>query len=418
MKSIVGLDIGTNKVVALVAEIDNYGDIHIVGIGESKAQGIDKGSVTKLELASKSIQKALREAEEMSGHRIDSVVISISGVHIKSQNERDTINISPQPSDVEEAIVERLLERGIAKAKEESYEILHVIPRNFILDDQDGILDPIGLAGSRLECEIHIIKVGVSLLRNVERTVSVAGYKLSGKVFAGLASAESTLTEEEKAEGVLLIDIGHSITNFVLYNNSQPAVSGTVPIGGQHITRDISHFMKISVEEAERVKLESGVALVELVDEIEKIKIKPRGEEKETMIPKKQLAEVIQIRLEEIMDKIAEKINSSNIRLENINAGIVLTGGTAKLEGIKDFTEHYFDMAVRIGYPLNITGLKEKLQDPIYACVCGIISISQQSKSINYAPSSPQKSSMKQEIRMPRKNSIFRRIKDFFKDLL
>lgn len=274
MKSIVGLDIGTSKVVALVAEIDNYGDTHIVGIGEAKSQGIDKGSVTKLDSASKAIQKALKEAEEMSGHRIDGVFISISGVHIKSQNEKDTISISPQPSDVDEQIVERLLERAVAKAKEESYDILHTIPRNFILDDQEGILDPIGLAGSRLECDVHIIKAGVSLLRNVERTVSVAGYKLFGKVFAGLASAESSLTEEEKLEGVLLIDIGHSVTNFVLYHNGQPAVSGTVPIGGYNITRDLAHFLKISTEEAERIKLESGVAFIELVDEIEKGKDK------------------------------------------------------------------------------------------------------------------------------------------------
>ncbi len=418
MKSIVGLDIGTSKIVALVAEVDAYGDTHIVGIGESKSQGIDKGSVTKLDLASKAIQKALREAEEMSGHRLDSIFISVSGVHIKSQNERDTISISPQPSDVDETIVERLLERAVAKAKEESYEILHTIPRNYILDDQEGILDPVGLAGSRLECDVHIIKAGVSLLRNVERTVGVAGFKLLGKVFSGLASAEAVLTEEEKLEGVLLIDIGHSITNFVLYLNGQPAVSGTVPLGGHHITRDIAHFMKISTEEAERIKIESGMALVELVDEIEKVKIKPRGEEKEAMIPRKQLAEVIQIRLEEIMDKIIERINTSNMRLENINAGAVITGGSAKLNGIKDFMEHYLDMAVRVGYPLSITGLKEKLQDPSYAAVCGIIKIAQNAKEINYIPTTPQRQPARQDIRIPRKGGIFQKIKDFFRDLL
>jgi cell division protein FtsA len=414
VKSIVGLDIGTSKIVALVAEIDNYGDTHIVGIGEAKSQGIDKGSVTKLDSASKAIQKALKEAEEMSGHRIDGVFISISGVHIKSQNERDTISISPQPSDVDEQIVKRLLERAVAKAKEESYDILHTIPRNFILDDQEGILDPIGLTGSRLECDVHIIKAGISLLRNVERTVSVAGYKLFGRVFAGLASAESSLTEEEKLEGVLLIDIGHSVTNFVLYQNGQPAVSGTVPIGGYNITRDLAHFLKISTEEAERIKLESGVAFIELVDEIEKVKIKPRGEDKEAMVPRRQLAEVIQIRLEELMDKIVEKINNSSIKLENINAGAVITGGTAKLNGIKDFTELYLDMAVRIGYPLNITGLKEKLQDPSYACVCGIIKIAQNMKDISYtAPQRP----IQRQIQS-RNTSFLQKIMNFFKDLI
>ncbi len=415
MKSIVGLDIGTSKVVALVAEIDNYGDTHIVGIGEAKAQGIDKGSVTKLDLAAKSIQKALKEAEEMSGYRIDGVFISISGVNIKSQNERDTISVSPMPSDVDEQIVDRLLERAVAKAKEESYDILHTIPRNFILDDQEGILDPVGLTGSRLECDVHIIKAGVSLLRNVERTVGVAGYKLNGKMFAGLASAESSLTEEEKLEGVLLIDIGHSITNFVLYMNGQPAVSGTVPIGGYNITRDVAHFMKISTEEAERIKLESGVAFVDLIDEIEKIKIKPRGEDKEAMIPRKSLAEVIQIRLEEIMEKVVERINSSNIRLENINAGAVITGGTAKLYGMKDFAEHYLDMAVRIGYPLNITGLKEKLQDPAYACVCGIIKLAQTVKDISYT--TPQRPTQR-HVPSRSSSNILRKILDFFRDLI
>jgi len=413
VRSIVGLDIGTSKIVALVAEIDNYGDTHIVGIGETKSQGIDKGSVTKLDLASKAIQKALKEAEEMSGHRIDNVFISVSGVHIKSQNERDTISISPQPSDVTEQIVERLLERAVAKAKEESYDILHTIPRNFILDDQEGILDPVGLTGSRLECDVHIIKAGVSLLRNVERTVGVAGYKLMGKVFTGLASAESILEEEEKLEGVLLIDIGHSITNFVLYANGQPAVSGTVPLGGHNITRDLAHFMKISTDEAERVKLESGVAFVDLVDEIEKVKIKPRGEEKEAMMPRRQIAEVIQIRLEEIMDKIVEKVNASNIRLENINAGAVIAGGSAKLNGIKDFAEHYLDMAVRIGHP-KVTGLKEKLEDPTYAAVCGIIKIAQHAKDINYTTT--QRPVQRQSIKSEK--GIFQKIIDFFKDLV
>ncbi|MFP3254713.1 MAG: cell division protein FtsA, partial [Hydrogenobaculum sp.] len=278
----------------------------------------------------------------------------------------------------------------------------------------EGILDPIGLTGSRLECDVHIIKAGVSLLRNVERTVSVAGYKLFGRVFAGLASAESSLTEEEKLEGVLLIDIGHSVTNFVLYHNGQPAVSGTVPIGGYNITRDLAHFLKISTEEAERIKLESGVAFIELVDEIEKVKIKPRGEDKEAMVPRRQLAEVIQIRLEELMDKIVEKINNSSIKLENINAGAVITGGTAKLNGIKDFTEHYLDMAVRIGYPLNITGLKEKLQDPSYACVCGIIKIAQNMKDISYT--APQRPTQRQI--QARNTSFLQKIMNFFKDLI
>ncbi len=177
--------------------------------------------------------------------------------------------------------------------------------------------------------------------------------------------------------------------------------------------------MKISVEEAERIKLESGIAFVDLVDEIEKIKIKPRGEEKETMIPKRQLAEVIQIRLEEIMDKIAEKINTSNFRLENINAGVVISGGGAKLFGIKDFVEHYFDMATRIGYPLNITGLKEKLEDPAYTCVCGIIKIAQNNKNLNYNPAPSQRPApiRSSDIRL-RKGGFLQKIKDFFKDLL
>lgn len=408
MKTIAAIDIGSYKVCALVAEVDNYGEIQAVGIGEARSQGIEKGSVVKLDSASKAIQKAIREAEEMSGHRIDSVIISVSGPNIKSQNEKETINISPQPTEIDFSVIDRIMERVIAKAKEESYDIIHTIPRRYTLDDQEGILDPIGFIGSKIETQVHIVKAGYTSLKNLERAVSLSDYKINAKVFGGIAAAEAVLLAEEKEEGCLLLDIGHSLTNFVLYLEGSPAVSGTVLGGGYHITKDISHFIKIPTEDAERIKIENGWALVELVDDSDKIKIKPRGEEKEALISKKQLAEVIQVRLEDIMERVIMSINNSNINLDNINAGIVVCGGSSKLNGIKDFLERYFELPVRIGYPHGINGLKEKLQDPSYAVLVGSILYGQHLKEnpsqVVIQPSS--------------KNSSMRRNQGFFSSII
>lgn len=415
MRVITGLDIGTSKVVAIIGEIDNYGDIHIISIGEARSRGIDRGNIKMLDLAVNSIASAIKEAQEMANVRIENVVLGVSCNDIRSQNERDTISIAPQPTNIDHSHIERLIERTLMRAKEEGYEVISYTPRNFTLDNQDGIINPIGLFGSKLSAEVHVVKVGAGFLRNLERAVTLADVKVLRRYIGGIASAEAVLTPEEKEEGILLIDIGAGLTNFVLYTEGFPSVTGTIPQGGQNITKDIAHFMKTSLDQAERIKLESGYALADLLTDAEKIKIKPRGEDKEVAINRKALAEVIQIRLEEISDKIIECINSKGYSLDQINAGIVVTGGSAKLAGIREFFERYFDMPVRIGYPEGVIGLKEKVQDPSYSCSVGLLRLALREFQIQSYMNLKQTTSNGRESAFL---SLISKLKSFFKDVI
>ncbi len=416
MRVITSLDIGTSKTTTLVGEIDSYGDIHVIGIGEAPSRGIDRGYITRLDLAVSSILTSVKEAQEMSGVHIDSVVIGVSGPSVKSQNERDTISISPQPMEIEQSHIDRLIERALTRAKEDGYEIISAISRKFILDDQEGVIDPVGLLGSRLSAEVHVAKVGGSMLRNLEKAINSSGLKISKKFLSSLASSEATLTNEEKEEGVLLIDIGAGLTDFILFIEGYPSITGSVAMGGANITKDIAHFMKINNEQSEQIKIEHGFAMAELVSDTERIKIKPRGEDREVMISRKQLSEVIQIRLEEIMDKVRDMINSHGINLDSVNAGIVVTGGCAKLKGIKEFLERYFDLPARIGFPMGVIGLKEKVQDPSYATAIGLLKLSQQ--ELLLSPKGVLQSQAEKNREKVDVQSIINKIKSFFKDVI
>jgi len=233
MRTVASIDIGTDKIVALIGEVDTYGDLHIVGVGESKARGVDKGTITRLEVAARAIATSVREA---------------------------TINISPSPVEVEEEHIHRLVERSLARGKEDGYDIVHAIPRR--------------------------VKVGTTVSRNLEKAVVSAGFQPTMRVVSAIASANAVLSDEEKDEGVLLIDMGASLTDFVLYLEGYPVVTGCVTLAGNVITKDISSYMKIDPEHAERIKREEGVALVDLVKEGEVIKIKPRGEDRDISVVK------------------------------------------------------------------------------------------------------------------------------------
>ena len=413
MRTVAAIDIGTNKIVALIGEVDSYGDVHIVGVGETKARGIDKGSVTRLEVAARAIATAVREAEEMSGQKITNVVINVSGANVKSQNERDTINISPSPVEVEEEHINRLLERSIAKGKEDGFDIVHAIPRKYTLDDQEGIEDPVGLIGSKLTAQVHIVKVGTTLSRNLEKAVSSAGFQPTTRVVSALASAKAVLKEEEMEDGVLLIDMGAGLTDFVLYLEGHPVITGCVPLAGNAITKDISYFMKVDQEEAERIKKESGVALVDMVKEGDVLKIKPRGEARELSIERFRLAEVIQVRLEEIVEKIVEKIEEAGYKLDSANAGVVITGGTANLKGIKEFLEKFTDLPARIGVPSGLIGLKEKIENPKYATAVGLLRFGIKPEGVLSERRALISTNNTGGIK-----DIIERIKDFFREIL
>jgi len=376
MRTVASIDIGTDKIVALIGEVDSYGDIHVIGVGEAKSRGIDKGTITRLGVAARAIATAVKEAEEMSGQKVSEVVINISGKGLRSQNEIGTTSVSPSPVEVAEEHIKRLLDMSIAKGKEDGYEIIHAIPRKYTLDDQEGIEDPVGLIGSKLMAQVHIVKISASSSMNLEKAVTSAGFEPVSKVVSALASAKAVLRDEEKEDGVLLIDMGAGLTDFVLFLEGHPVVTGSVPYAGNVITKDISNFMKVDHEEAERIKKEEGVALVDLVKEDEVFKIKPRGETRELTIEKFKLAEVIQVRLEEIIEKVVEHIEEAGFKLDAATAGVVITGGSANLKGIKDFLERFTDLPARVGVPTGLIGLKEKIEDPRYSTAVGLLKFS------------------------------------------
>ncbi|RMH80463.1 MAG: cell division protein FtsA [Acidobacteria bacterium] len=416
MKLITALDMGTSKVVALAGEIDTFGDIHIIGVGETPSKGIDRGYITRLDLAVNSVLTALKEAQEMAGAKLSGAVLGISGPTLKSQNERDTVSIASHPVEIDYTHIERIIDRAIMRAREEGYEIVSAIPRRFILDEQEGVMDPIGLLGSKLSAEVHVIKVGASLLKNIEKVLHNAGLNVIDRFLSPLASSEAVLTSEEKEEGALMLDMGAGLTDFVVFLDGSVLLTGSVPMGGMNITKDIAHFMKINNEQAERIKIESGYAIADLVNEAERIKIKPRGEEKEITVSRKQLAEVIQIRLEEIMERVSEALNSQGVSLDSINAGIVITGGCAKLAGIKELLERYFDLPVRIGHPMGVIGLKEKVQDPTYATSVGLLKLAHKSLYMEKTHHAAQEKGAEQNsLSLSR---FIERVRSFFKDIL
>ncbi len=417
MKLITALDIGTSKVVALVGEIDSYGDVHVIGIGESPSKGIDRGYVTRLDLAVNSVLNAIKEAQEMSGAKLSTVVVGISGPTLKSQNERDTVSISSQPVEIDYTHIERLIDRAVMRSREEGYEIISAIPRRFVLDEQEGVIDPVGLLGSKMSAEVHVVKIGTSLLKNTEKVVMNAGMDILGRFISPLASAEAVLTLEEKEEGVLMMDMGAGLTNFVVFSEGSILITGCVPMGGINITKDIAHFMKINIEQAEKIKIESGYALSDAVNETERIKIKPRGEEKEVTVSRKQLAEVIQIRLEEIVEKVGDYLNAQGVNLDALHAGIVITGGSAKLAGMREFLERYFDLPVRIGYPMGVIGLKEKVQDPAYATAVGLVKMAHRELALE-RKGSLQKGKEKVMENSFNLSGLITRFKAFFRDIM
>lgn len=380
MKRIAALDIGSSKVVYVIGERDSYNDIHIIGVGEVRSRGIYKGAINNLSEAKVSILEALKEAEEMAGVKVRDVIFNVSGSSlknntIKSQNEKETITISPNPVEIEEAHISRLIERCITKSREDGYEIVYYTPRKFVLDEQGEVKNPLGLVGSKLSTEVHIVKVSSTLVRNLEKAIRESGLNPISRVISAIASANATLTEDEKEDGVLLLDIGGGLTDYTLFIEGTPAVTGVVPFGGNNITKDLSYYLKIDNEEAEKIKIEYGNAFVNNVREDEVIKIKPRGEDREIPIQRKDIADVIQCRLEEILEKVLRDLERKGVNLNLINAGVVVTGGTANMPGIKDVVEHVFGLPARIGIPQDIIGLREKIENPKYATVAGLLKL-------------------------------------------
>ncbi len=378
---IVGLDLGTTKVCAVVGEVKSDG-IDIVGVGTSRSQGLRGGVVANIEQTVDSIRKAVEEAELMAGCEISNVFVGIAGTHVASDNADGVIAVKSR--EVSETDIERVLDAAQALAMPFDRRILHVIPQQYIVDGQDGILNPLGMSGVRLQANVHVISVGVSAVENIIKCCERAGLYVQDVVFESLAASEAVLDPDEKQLGTALVDLGGGTTNISVFIRQGLWYSSVIGLGGNHITSDISVGLRTSVEESERIKKECGCALIDWVNPDEVIEVGSVGGHKPRRLAHSILVEIIEARVEEILRVVELELIRSNY-LEHLNAGIVLTGGVALLPGIRELAERVFELPVRIGVPYRFGGLIDMVKNPIYSTATGLLLYGQEHGSKNGA---------------------------------
>ncbi len=373
VRTIVGLDIGTTKISAIIAEVDQDSEIpRLVGLGMVPSDGLKRGVVVDLEKTVRAISKAVSDAELMAGINIDSLIAGISGEHIRSINSHGVIAVSRNDNEISDSDVERVVDAARAVAIPADREIVHVLPQEFVIDEQSGIKVPIGMSGVRLEAEVHIVTAASTAVRNIYRAIGKCEKEVEALVLEALASSYAILTEDEQELGVAVIDIGGSTTNIAVYFDGSIRHTSTVPLGGKNVTNDIAIGLRTPVDQAEEIKLEYGAALTSMVDAGEMISVPGVGSRAARDISRNVLASIIGPRMEEILSMAYREVKKSNFP-ETLAAGIVITGGGSLLPGAIEMTEQIFDMPVKIGKPTGFDGLVELAQSPIHATGIGLI---------------------------------------------
>jgi len=369
---VVGLDIGTTKVVIVVGQVQE-GMVQIIGIGKAPNSGMRKGSIVDIEETVSAISNALEDAERSSGMKLESCFCSIEGNQINTISSKGVIAVSRADGEITDQDIERVTEAAKSVALPPNFEILHIVPRYFSIDGQEGVKDPLGMSAIRLEVETHVIGVTASVLKNLGKTILQSGLEIDGVVFSPLAAAKAILTKNQKELGVILIDIGSSNTNIAVFEERTLIHSSVLPIGSNHITSDIAIGMRTDIEVAEKIKINEVTAMPDQVKENEKIDLsKYKRDEKEK--PSKQfVCQVTEARLKELFSMIKEKLSQID-RDEMLPAGAVLTGGGAKQTGIVEFSKNFLKLPVKVGAPvLEVSGIVDKLDDPRYATAIGLM---------------------------------------------
>ncbi|HEX14038.1 MAG TPA: cell division protein FtsA [Desulfurella acetivorans] len=365
---IVGLDIGTTKVCTVVGKYDST-ELRIIGIGTNPSSGLRKGIVINIDQAVDSIKKSIFKAEQMSGIKITNVYAGISGSHIRSYNSTGVIAV--KGNEVTESDIKRVIDGAKAIIIPPDREIIHVIPQEFIVDEQNGIKEPLGMSCTRLEAKVHVVTGGVSNIQNIIKCCQKSSLNVVDIVLQPIASSLAVLTQDEKDIGVCLVDIGGGTTDVAVFLNNSLRHTFVLSIGGDHITNDISVAFRLPYKEAENLKINYGTAMIEGNYEDETIELQRNFSSKIKQIYKSDLAQVIEPRIEEIFSLVKEELDKMNI-LGLLGAGVVLTGGTAMLENITDLAENIFKLPVRVGYPINIGGIKDALDNPMYSTAIGL----------------------------------------------
>ncbi len=367
---IVGLDIGTSKVAAIVGEMNDSGDIEVIGIGSCPSRGLKKGVVVNLESTVHSIQRAIEEAELMAGCNITSVFAGIAGSHIRSLNSHGIVAIKDK--EVSQYDIDRVIDSARAVAIPADQKILHILPQEFVIDMQDGIKEPIGMSGTRLEAKVHMVTGSVSAAQNIIKCIRRCGLEVNDIVLEQLASCTAVLTDDEKELGVCLIDIGGGTTDIAIFSEGAIKHTAVIPIAGDQVTNDIAVALRTPTQHAEDIKKEHACALTQLARQEEVINVPSIGDRPPRQIGEQNLAEIIEPRYEELMLLVQAEIRRSGFE-EMIAAGIVLTGGSSKVTGLIDLAEEIFHAPVRIGLPQHVMGLTDVVKNPIYATGVGLL---------------------------------------------
>ena len=367
---IVGLDIGTSKVVAIVGEINNSDEIEVVGIGSHPSKGLKRGVVVNIESTVHSIQKAVEEAELMAGCDIHSVYTGIAGSHIRSLNSHGIVAI--RDNEVSESDVERVIDAARAVAIPADQKILHILPQEFLIDNQDGIREPVGMSGVRLETKVHIVTGAESAAQNIVKCVKRCGLDVDDIVLEQLASSYSVLTEDEKELGSCLVDIGGGTTDIAVFIGGAIQHTAVIPIAGDQVTNDIAVSMRTPTPYAEEIKIKYACALSQLANPDETIEVPSVGDRPPRRLARQTLAEIVEPRFEELFKLIRNELKRSGYE-ELIAAGIVITGGSSKMEGAVELAEEIFHIPVRLGIPQYVEGLLDVVRNPIYATGVGLL---------------------------------------------
>ena len=367
---IVGLDIGTSKVVAIVGEIQADGTLEVIGIGSHPSRGLKKGVVVNIESTVQSIQRAVEEAELMAGCEIHSVYTGIAGSHVRSLNSHGIVAI--RDKEVTEADVLKVIDAAKAVAIPADQKILHVLPQEYIIDSQEGIRDPIGMSGVRLEARVHIVTGADSAAQNIIKCVERCGLQVEDIVLEQLASSYAVLTDDEKDLGVCIVDVGGGTTDIAVFSHGAIRHTAVIPIAGDQVTNDIAVSMRTPTQYAEDIKIRYACALSQLANPDETIEVPSVGDRPPRRLARQTLAEVVQPRYEELFTLIRDELRRSGFE-EVIAAGLVLTGGSAKMEGAVELAEEVFHMPVRLGVPQYVKGLNDVVSNPIHATGVGLL---------------------------------------------
>jgi cell division protein FtsA len=367
---IVGLDIGTSKVVAIVGEINAEGGLNIVGIGRHRSRGLKKGTVVNIESTVQSIQRAVEEAELMAGCQIHSVYAGIAGSHVRSMNSHGIVAI--RDKEVYPADIERVIDAAQAVAIPADQKVLHILPQEYIIDSQEGVKEPLGMSGVRLEAKVHLVTCATNAAQNIEKCIKRCGLETDEIILEQLASSYSVLTEDEKELGVCLVDIGGGTTDIAIFTEGAIRHTGVIPIAGDQVTNDIAMALRTPTDNAEELKIKYACALSQLASADDMIKVPSVGDRPPRELSRQALADVVEPRYDELFHLIQAEIRQSGYE-DMLAAGMVFTGGTSKMEGVAELAEEIFHMPVRIGMPTEVNGLVDIVRNPTYSTAVGLL---------------------------------------------